>query len=145
MKTFACIVPAILATLVTQTSSTNITTTVTFDTVYDNPRGELNTVSCGDSPSLMVRPNASHTFGSLPNFPLIGGAFTIKGFNNPNCGTCWALTYQNMTINVLAIDTSLEGFNIAQKALDLLTGGKAVELGRVDVVAKQVPVSGCRL
>ncbi|KIJ51988.1 hypothetical protein M422DRAFT_43519 [Sphaerobolus stellatus SS14] len=145
MKTFVCIVPAIPITLITQTSATNITTTVTFDTVYDSPSGELNTVSCGASPSLIDRPNANHTFGFLPNFPLIGGAFTIKGFNNPNCGTCWALTYQNMTINVLAIDTSVEGFNIAQVALDLLTGGKAVELSRVDVVAEQVPVSGCGL
>ena len=47
------------------------------------------------------------------------------------------------TVLVLAIDTSAVGFNIAQAALDLLTGGKAVALGRVEVVAEQVPASGC--
>lgn len=50
-----------------------------------------------------------------------------------------------MTINVLAIDHAAEGFNIAQAALDTLTGGQAVALGRIDASYAQVDPSVCGL
>ena len=46
-------------------------------------------------------------------------------------------------MKVTAIDTAGNGFNIAQKALDDLTGGKAVALGRVNVDAEEVAGSYC--
>ena len=62
-----------------------------------------------------------------------------------SCGTCYSLTYNGTTINILAIDHADEGFNIAQEALDELTGGNAVALGRVDVEAAEVDGSACGL
>ena len=66
-------------------------------------------------------------------------------WNSPQCGTCWQLTYNNTSINVLAIDHVAAGFNIAEAALNSLTNGQAVQLGRVDADAVQVDVSLCGL
>jgi hypothetical protein len=61
------------------------------------------------------------------------------------CGTCYSLTYKGKTIYVLAIDHTQNGFNIAQKALDDLTGGNAVQFGRVDAQFAQVAASKCKI
>lgn len=61
----------------------------------------------------------------------------------PQCGTCWQLTYNGRTINVLAIDHAASGFNIAKAALDTLTNGQAEALGRVTATAVQTDVSAC--
>lgn len=67
------------------------------------------------------------------------------GWNSPNCGTCWQLSYQGVTINVLAIDYAAAGFNIALEAMNKLTNGNAVQLGKVQVNAQQVTSSVCGL
>lgn len=85
------------------------------------------------------------TQSSLPSFPRVGGASVIAGWNSASCGTCWALTYGENTINVLAIDSAVEGFNIAQAAMDQLTGGQSVQLGRIDAGYTQVAASDCGL
>ena len=54
------------------------------------------------------------------------------------CGTCWAITFNRTTINVLAIDQASGGFNIAQAAMDQLTNGFARFLGRVNATAVMV-------
>ncbi|KAJ7650375.1 cerato-platanin-related secreted protein [Roridomyces roridus] len=124
--------------------------TVSYDNTYDDASNSLNIVACS---------NGNHglevfgftTFGSLPDFPYIGGVGAIEGFNSANCGTCWQLTYTNpkgvsKSINVLGIDHAAPGtFNIAQEAMDVLTGGQAVQLGRVTVKSKQVAASVCGL
>ena len=46
---------------------------------------------------------------------------------------------------MLAIDHAEEGFNIAQAAMDTLTGGQAVQLGRVDADWVEVDKSVCGL
>lgn len=48
-------------------------------------------------------------FASLPNFPFIGAAGAIEGFNSVNCGTCWELTFVNSrgaskSINILGVN-----------------------------------------
>lgn len=48
-------------------------------------------------------------------------------------------------MNVLAVDHADSGFNVAQAAMDELTGGLAEELGVVDVAATQVDKSVCGL
>ena len=47
--------------------------------------------------------------------------------------------------SVLAIDHAAAGFNIAQAAMDTLTNGQAVALGRIDAAATQVSPSACGL
>ncbi|OAA58169.1 heat-stable 19 kDa antigen precursor [Cordyceps fumosorosea ARSEF 2679] len=83
--------------------------------------------------------------GQVPRFPYIGGAEAVSGWNSPACGTCWRLDYQGRSITVLAVDRAVTGFNIAKAALDGLTGGRAVEVGRVNAEATQVDPKICGL
>lgn len=83
--------------------------------------------------------------GQVAGFPYVGGSDAIPGWNSPNCGTCWAVTYKGKTIHVLAIDHAASGLNIALTAMDDLTNGHAVELGRVEADVQQVDVSNCGL
>ncbi|KAF8894777.1 Asp f 13-like protein [Infundibulicybe gibba] len=112
---------------------------VTFDPTYDNAGGSTLTVSCSDGSNGLA--GRFPTFGSLPGFPNIGGAVAVEGFNSANCGTCWQLT----SINVVAIDHASPGFNIAEGAMNTLTGGQAEQLGRISATATQVSASACGL
>ena len=125
-------------------SSSALGITVSYDTTYDNSGQSLATVSCSDGPNGLLTRGFS-TFGSLPRFPNIGGAAAVGGWNSPSCGTCWRLTYQGRSINVLAIDHAGAGFNIALTAMNTLTNGQAVNLGRIDATATQVAASNCGL
>jgi len=123
------------------------TTTVSYDEIYDSGSTSLNAVACSNGANGLETKGYT-TFDSLPNFPYIGGAQAVAGWNSPNCGTCWKLTYTNSkgkkkSIDVLAVDHTAEGFNIALEAMNDLTGGLAKELGRVDVTSKQVSASNC--
>lgn len=126
-----------------------LATSVTYDTVYDNGSQSLNAVACSNGEN-GLETRGFTTFKSLPSFPYIGGASAVAGWNSPNCGTCWELTYTNSkgkkkSINVLAVDHAGTGFNIALKAMNDLTGGQAKQLGRVNVVSKQVAASNCKM
>ncbi|CDO74206.1 hypothetical protein BN946_scf185043.g258 [Trametes cinnabarina] len=120
--------------------------TVSYDQTYDNKSGDLHTVACSDGPNGLLTKGFT-TFGSLPHFPNIGGAAAVAGWNSPNCGTCWKLTYAGTgkSINVLAVDHTDAGFNIALEAMNTLTNNQGVFLGRIDVTATQVAASQCGL
>lgn len=132
---------ALLALLpITLVAATPAPAFVTYDNTYDNPNGSLNNVACSNGENGLVTKGYT-TFSSLPSFPFIGG---VPGahWNSPVCGTCWALTYNGTTINVLAIDNS-GNFNVAQEAMDALTDNQAVQFGRVAIQATQVAGSNC--
>ncbi|KAG0645884.1 rot1 [Hyphodiscus hymeniophilus] len=118
--------------------------TVSYDAGYSDASRSLDAVACSDGSNGLLTKGYS-TQGSLPPFPHIGGASVIAGYDDANCGTCWALTYNGVTINVLAIDHADAGFNIATEALDTLTGGQAVQLGRIEADYRQVDVGACGL
>jgi hypothetical protein len=120
------------------------TVPLTFDTAYDNAGQSLATVSCSDGPNGLLTKGFT-TFKSLPNFPNIGGASVIPGFNSPNCGTCWTLTFQNNSLNVLAIDHADAGFNIGLTANNKLTGGAGVFFGTVQITAVEASPAACGL
>jgi len=96
--------------------------TLSWDNTYDDSGASLATVACSDgSNGLLTR--GFTTFGSLPNFPNIGGVPAITGFNSASCGTCWKVTFTNgqgaqKSINVLGIDTGAKGFNVAKAAMN---------------------------
>nr|AGL40520.1 cerato-platanin 2 [Crinipellis campanella] len=115
-----------------------------YDPAYDVSSSSLSTTACSDGANGLLTRGYT-TFGSLPNFPHIGAFDGITGWNSPNCGTCWEVTYNGTSINVLAMDVAGNGFNVAQEAMDELTGGQAVALGNVDVQAVQVDASACGL
>lgn len=145
MKFSTILAPLALSLLPTMTSAV----TLAYDTAYDKSTSSLTTVACSDGVNGLLTRGFT-TFGSLPKFPHIGAASAVTGWNSPNCGTCWQLTYKNgqgvsKSINVIAIDVAGAGFNIALSAMNELTGGNAVQLGRVDVTSKQVASSVCGL
>ncbi|EGR44058.1 hypothetical protein MKX07_002328 [Trichoderma sp. CBMAI-0711] len=119
--------------------------TVSYDTGYDDGSRSLTAVSCSDGPNGLITRYHWQTQGQIPKFPYIGGAAAVGGWNSAACGTCWKLSYSGHTIYVLAIDHAAAGFNIALDAMNALTGGQAVQLGRVDATATQVAVSNCGL
>ncbi|KAG5746372.1 hypothetical protein H9Q69_012229 [Fusarium xylarioides] len=114
-------------------------TTVSYDPGYGESGRALTAVACSDGK------NGWKTQGQIPKFPYIGGAQAVAGWNSPNCGTCWKLTYKGKSINVLAIDHTDAGFNISPAAMNALTNNQAVKLGRVDATATQVAIKNCGL
>lgn len=145
MKLSAILVAVVLAYL----PSLSVADTLAYDHVYDNASGSLSSVACSDGAN-GLETRGYTTFGSLPHFPHIGGASAVAGWNSPNCGTCWELTYINAsgtakTIDIIAVDHSTVGFTVAEAAMNELTGGQAVALGRVNVTSKQVNASICGL
>jgi hypothetical protein len=142
-----------LGSAVTRTSSTSSQqpclssnpSTVSYDTGYDDASRPLTSVACSDGKNGLITKYGWHTQGQIPRFPNIGGAAAVAGWNSPECGGCWKLEYKGKSINVLAIDHAASGFNIGKKAMDTLTGGKAAQLGRVDVQATKVAGKNCGL
>ncbi|KAJ5753375.1 uncharacterized protein N7511_007528 [Penicillium nucicola] len=122
------------------------TVSVSYDTKYDVKASPLTTVACSDGINGLI-PLGYTTFGSLPNFPNVGGALTIPSWNSPNCGKCYQLHYSNgkyeNTINVLAIDAAPGGFNIGLQAMNTLTNGQAEQLGRISATYVAVDDSVC--
>lgn len=117
-------------------------TIVSYDNSYDKATTKLDHVACSDGSNGLLTKNYT-TYGSLKNFPNIGGAAAVSTWNSAACGTCWELTYKNKSINVLAIDHADEGFNISEDGMNQLTNGQAKQLGEVQVLAKQVEPSAC--
>ncbi|KAK7038766.1 hypothetical protein VNI00_010651 [Paramarasmius palmivorus] len=115
-----------------------------YDTAYDNGSGSLANTACSDGENGLLTKGFS-TFGSLPNFPRIGAVDAITGWNSPHCGSCWQVTWNGNSINILGMDVAGNGFNVAQQAMDELTNGQAVALGNIDVQATQVNASACGL
>ncbi|KAI0806851.1 Cerato-platanin [Fomes fomentarius] len=125
-------------------ASSALAVTVSYDETYDNKAGSLTTVACSDGENGLIH-KGFDTFGSLPQFPNIGGAAAVEGWNSEQCGSCWQLTYKGKSINVLAVDHTDAGFNIALEAMNTLTNNQGKFLGRIDATAKQVDASQCGL
>ena len=127
-------------------AQTQNTTTLGYDTSYDNPDLSLNNVACSNGANgLETKYPMYTTLGELPSFPNVGGVFTVEGWNSAQCGTCYAVTYGSTTVYILAVDKSTNGFTVSQEAMDTLTGGNAVEFGRVNVSFAVADVSACKL
>jgi len=117
--------------------------TVRYNTFYDNASTSMNNVACSNGDNGLV--TKFPTFGSLPSFPAVGGVSAVKGWNSPECGSCWELTYEGNTIYVTAIDTLFEGFSISLGAMNILTNGEAQHLDVIDAEATQVDRWHCGL
>jgi hypothetical protein len=121
------------------------TVLVKYDTVYDNPNTSMDAVACSDGKNGMET-KGYPTFGSLPTFPNIGGAYTIAGYNSTSCGSCWKLTYnKTATAYITAIDHADNGFVISKQALAALGGQQAVDGGQIYTSATAVKGSYCGL
>jgi hypothetical protein len=120
-------------------------TSLSYDEGYDNGDRSLLEVSCSDGANGLITRYGWNYQKDIPTFPYIGGVPAVAGWNSPSCGTCWKVTYGAKSIYVLGIDQGSGGFNIALAAMQDLTNGQAVQLGRIDVASEQVAVSNCKL
>ncbi|KAL1715671.1 Cerato-platanin-domain-containing protein [Schizophyllum commune] len=130
---------------------TALAAVVYYDTVYDQVDEALTSVACSDGDNGLITKYHWNDLGDVPNFPNVGAAFAVEGWNSKNCGTCWQLNYtvsqghQNL-VNILAVDVAgVDGFVISRKAMDTLTNGRAVELGVATITYKQIDGSLCGL
>jgi len=105
----------------------------------------MTAVACSDGLNGLTTRYGWTTQGQIPRFPYIGAAEAVTGWNSTGCGTCWQLSFRGRSINVLAVDHAGAGFNVALKAMNDLTNGQAVALGRVDAAAVQVGKAACGL
>ncbi|EGX88085.1 heat-stable 19 kDa antigen precursor [Cordyceps militaris CM01] len=126
-------------------ASTALGVTVSYDRGFDDPSRSLEYVSCSNGEHGLITRYHWQTQGQIPCFPRIGGAQAVSGWNSAACGTCWRLTYNNRSVTILAIDRSVNGFNIGLEAFDNLTGGRGEEVGRVEAQVTQVDVKECSL
>ena len=138
MKLISTIIP--LVALFSAVSATD----VRYDTTYDNAQGSLSTVACSDGANGLLTKGYT-TFGSLPSYPNITAAQAIAGWNSTSCGSCWQITYGDVSVNVLAIDHAADGFVLSLEAMNSLTGGNAVQFGTVDAQATQIDPQNCGL
>lgn len=124
-------------------STPSSTLRATYDTTYDNKSGSMNGVACSNGPNGLAA--RFPTFGDVPSFPFIGGAFDVV-WNSPNCGACWNLTNvaTGVSISLTAVDSAGAGFNIAQEAFEKLNNGQ-IGSGVLDVVANKISPSVCGL
>ncbi|CAI4215307.1 unnamed protein product [Parascedosporium putredinis] len=103
---------------------------VGYDQGFDDGSRSMLSVACSDGSN-----------GLASRFPTQGN---LLGSLTSECGSCWKLTYNNKSIYVLAIDRA-SSFNIALGAMNDLTNGNAVGLGRVEAAVEQVNKSFCGL
>jgi hypothetical protein len=121
--------------------------TVAWDSVYGKASNSIDLVACSDGENGM-EVKGYKTLGALPQFPNIGAAAAVEGWNSLNCGTCWQITYTSSagvkrSLNMTAIDSTDAGFVLSEAAMNTLTGGLAKQLGRVNATAKQVSTKSC--
>lgn len=118
--------------------------TAAYDTTYDTASLSTLSIACSDGVNGLYT-KGYQTLGALPKFPLIGASVEVPGWNSPNCGKCYAVTYGTTTRNILAVDHAGEGWVLSRAALDQLTGGLATQLGRVPVTWVPTAQSDCGL
>jgi len=144
MKFFAAVSVFALSTPVFLTKAY----TVRYDEFYDNNLASLNSVACSNGQYGLI-PYGYNTFGDIPTYPILGGAPQIQGWNSPNCGTCWSLTYTGphgapSSVTFTAINSGDQGgFVMSFAGFDLLTNGNALRFGEVEVTASPLPESAC--
>ncbi|KZV99092.1 immunomodulatory protein [Exidia glandulosa HHB12029] len=119
------------------------TSTVSFDTIYDNKSLSTDVIACSTGPNGLATKGFT-TIGQLPTWPRVGGATAIAGFGSPSCGSCWTLTFNGTSVTITAIDHAV-GFNIAEAAMNQLTKNQAENLGRINATFVQVANSVCGL
>ena len=114
----------------------------TYNAMYDDPQGSMDTVACSNGQNGLG--TKYKTFGSVPSYPFIGGAYDISGPSSPNCGSCWVITNPatGLSIQMTSIDSSGVGFDLtAQAFADLTNGNFAVQ--EINVVANKLSASPC--
>ena len=123
--------------------------TVFYDEFYDGNLNSLSNVACSTGNYGLIT-YGYNTFGQIPTYPMIGGAPQIQGWNSPNCGTCWNLTYtdphggsSSVTFTAINLSGVPGRYTISFAGMDELTNGNALTLDGAPISATQLPESAC--
>jgi len=131
----------IAATLLSVIAPIASASTAAWDSVYDSPSTSTLSVACSDGANGLWT-KGYKKLGDIPRFPNVAAVPTVAGWNSPNCGKCFSITYTvtGKTIYVVGVDTSRSSgdFVLSKAALNTLTGGLADQLGRVPVTWSQL-------
>ncbi|KAL9564471.1 hypothetical protein ACKAV7_010923 [Fusarium commune] len=75
----------------------------------------------------------------------IAGYEGVDGPDSTNCGSCWSLSYGDTSRSVLVLNGAQagSGFETSLTVMNSLTGGKAEQLGRINVTAHQTELLDC--
>lgn len=142
ISAIACLVSVAFAAPTAAPADSGTAIDVAFDNTYDNKDQPTSTLACSDGTNGLIT-KGYNTLGALPKFPNVGGAPTIAGYNSPNCGACYGITYNGQTLYVIGVDVAVNRFVLSQEALDTLTGGQAVKLGHVSATYAPAPLQSC--
>lgn len=137
---FSTIVVSLIAAATTAFAQN--TATVAWEGSYDNGSLSTSNVACSDGINGLSTKGYA-TLGALPKFPFVGASSQVSGWNSDKCGKCYSVTYGPTTINIIAVDRSVDGFVLSKAAMDALTGGQAAALGRVTATWAEAPQSAC--
>jgi hypothetical protein len=121
-------------------------TKVLYDTTYDTSSLSTLSLACSDGVNGLYT-KGYKTLGALPNFPNVGAAATVEGWNSAQCGACYKLYYNGNTIYVTAVDRSSggAGFVLSKSAMNTLTNNQAEMLGTVTASYAPVALSFCKM
>ncbi|KAF4967260.1 hypothetical protein FSARC_5172 [Fusarium sarcochroum] len=118
----------------------------TYSTVYDETSTPISKLSCYREDGSLV-PDFGYPEGNTLSSisPRIMGIDTINGPDSSACGSCWMIEYENESRPYLAVDGAKSGIALSLEGMNSLTGGKAEELGTIEVKAKRVSLLNCGL
>ncbi|KAI5778845.1 rasp f 13 [Geopyxis carbonaria] len=132
---------ALAAARPAELAAQGLSTTFAWDPVYGAASQPLTSFACSDGANGLAAKYP--TLGDIPSFPNVAAVFTISGWNDVDCGKCYKTYFEGQTVYVTGVDVSTSGFVMSQAALDTLTGGRAVEAGRVTGQYVEVAKSFC--
>lgn len=121
-----------------------VATTASYDPVYDTSSLSTLSVTCSDGTNGLYT-KGYQTLGALPGFPRVGAIETVTQWNSPNCGKCYKVTWTDTgaSINIIGVDRATSGIVLSLGALNELTGGQGVNLGRVNVSYVETAATDC--
>ena len=80
-------------------------------------------------------------FHNVKTWPFIGGSDTV-GLSTRSCGSCWQISYEGKSVNITAVDTASDGFDLSGRAMEALTNDKDAD---VEASATQIDKGYCKL
>ncbi|KAG8351558.1 hypothetical protein FVEN_g10249 [Fusarium venenatum] len=133
-----------ISRLATITSCVSLSTaiTVTYIGFYDDDTLPLTELACWKD-SRIVEGQDWATLGDVTY--QIAGYEEIDKPDSPFCGSCWSLSYGDTSRSVLVLNSAQagSGFETSLTVMNSLTGGKAGQLGRVNITAHRTELLDC--
>ncbi|KAI9325884.1 cerato-platanin-like secreted protein, partial [Zopfochytrium polystomum] len=116
---------------------------VAFNPTYDTANMSTNSVACSNGETGLATKGFA-TLGDLPSFPNVS-AVAGASWNSTTCGKCFKVWHGNVSVNVIAVDLASSGFILSKTAMDLLTGGQAEKLGKIEAFSVETTATACGL